>query len=178
MAYARSLYCPGRKRVGRQRRWADMLRKARSWRELWALMPIRPSEKARYPKNWNSISRRIRERAKDRCECMGECDVEHKKSPRWTKIGLSRWGSTKDLRCPEKNREVSAWAMSQGRMARIVLTVAHLDHTPENCEDDNLKAMCQRCHLRYDRHQHAKNARATREANNPYPKLPLEERLG
>lgn len=32
----------------------------------------------------------------------------------------------------------------------VVLTVAHLDHVPENCADDNLKAMCQRCHNRYD----------------------------
>jgi 5-methylcytosine-specific restriction endonuclease McrA len=34
--------------------------------------------------------------------------------------------------------------------AKIVLTVAHLDHTPENCSDDNLRAWCQRCHNRYD----------------------------
>jgi len=33
---------------------------------------------------------------------------------------------------------------------RHYLTVAHLDHTPENCADDNLKALCQRCHNRYD----------------------------
>jgi 5-methylcytosine-specific restriction endonuclease McrA len=32
----------------------------------------------------------------------------------------------------------------------VVLTVAHLDHTPENCADDNLKAMCQKCHNGYD----------------------------
>ena len=32
----------------------------------------------------------------------------------------------------------------------IVLTVAHLDHTPENCADENLAALCQRCHNRYD----------------------------
>jgi hypothetical protein len=31
-----------------------------------------------------------------------------------------------------------------------VLTVAHLDHQPEHCGDDNLKAMCQRCHNRLD----------------------------
>jgi hypothetical protein len=31
-----------------------------------------------------------------------------------------------------------------------VLTVAHLDHTPENCADENLKALCQRCHNTYD----------------------------
>lgn len=41
----------------------------------------------------------------------------------------------------------------------VVLTVAHLDHTPENCEDDNLKAACQRCHLTYDAKLHAFNAR-------------------
>jgi hypothetical protein len=46
-----------------------------------------------------------------------------------------------------------------------VLTVAHLgDPSPENCADDNLKAMCQRCHLRYDAPQHQENARATRRA--------------
>ena len=36
----------------------------------------------------------------------------------------------------------------------VVLTVAHLDHDPSNCADDNLEAMCQRCHLRYDQHHH------------------------
>jgi hypothetical protein len=47
---------------------------------------------------------------------------------------------------------------------KIVLTTAHLDHTPENCADDNLMAMCQGCHLHYDRDHHAETARATRAA--------------
>jgi 5-methylcytosine-specific restriction endonuclease McrA len=35
--------------------------------------------------------------------------------------------------------------------SRVVLTVAHLDHQPENCADpENMKALCQRCHNRYD----------------------------
>jgi 5-methylcytosine-specific restriction endonuclease McrA len=34
--------------------------------------------------------------------------------------------------------------------SKVVLTIAHLDHTPENCEPDNLRAWCQRCHNRYD----------------------------
>ena len=46
----------------------------------------------------------------------------------------------------------------------MVLTVAHLDHTPENCEPENLKAMCQRCHLTYDAAHHARTAYATRKA--------------
>jgi len=33
---------------------------------------------------------------------------------------------------------------------KVVLTDAHLDHTPENCARDNLAALCQRCHNRYD----------------------------
>ena len=39
----------------------------------------------------------------------------------------------------------------------VVLTVAHLDHTPENCADENLKAWCQRCHNRYDAEHRRKN---------------------
>jgi hypothetical protein len=30
------------------------------------------------------------------------------------------------------------------------LTVAHLDHKPENCAPSNLRAWCQRCHNTYD----------------------------
>lgn len=33
---------------------------------------------------------------------------------------------------------------------KIVLTVAHLDHKPENCDDANLLHLCQSCHNRYD----------------------------
>lgn len=50
-----------------------------------------------------------------------------------------------------------------GNPTRIVLTIAHLDHTPENCDPENLRALCQRCHLDYDRHHHMQNARITRQ---------------
>jgi 5-methylcytosine-specific restriction endonuclease McrA len=33
---------------------------------------------------------------------------------------------------------------------KIVLTIAHLDHTPENCGRENLRALCQKCHNGYD----------------------------
>lgn len=46
--------------------------------------------------------------------------------------------------------------------SRVVLTTAHLDHNPANCTDDNLMALCQRCHLRYDAKMHALNAAITR----------------
>lgn len=43
----------------------------------------------------------------------------------------------------------------------IPATIAHLDHVPENSDPDNLRAWCQRCHLRYDRHHHAETRRRT-----------------
>jgi len=94
-------------------------------------MPIRPSERARYPKDWKLIRERILIRAKNRCEF---CGVENK----------------------------SFQIRDHGGWTKIVLTVAHLDHTPENCSDDNLKALCQRCHLAYDQTHHQCNARETR----------------
>ena len=80
-------------------------------------MPIRPENKARYPKDWKQISLRIRvERAGNKCEwCAAENGKPH----------------------PETK-------------SMVVLTVAHLDHQPENCADENLKALCQRCHNKYD----------------------------
>lgn len=63
--------------------------------------------------------------------------------------------------------------------ARVVLTVAHLDHNPMNCdgmenvediesipllpiEKSNLRALCQRDHLIYDIEHHKKNSATTR----------------
>jgi hypothetical protein len=102
-------------------------------------MPIRPENRARYPREWKVISLRIRnERAGNRCECSGECGQEH---------GRERHGEYIDQspRCSARNGEEHPDTGS-----KVVLTVAHLDHTPENCADENLKAMCQRCHNRYD----------------------------
>jgi 5-methylcytosine-specific restriction endonuclease McrA len=45
---------------------------------------------------------------------------------------------------------------------RIVLTIAHLDHDISNNEPSNLRALCQRCHLRWDHAQHQINAALTR----------------
>lgn len=97
------------------------------------MSPIRPEMREKYPANWRAISRRIRfDRAKIRCECAGECGLH-----------------TTTGRCVEINGRPAVWAKG-----KIVLTVAHLDHDPINCADANLKAMCQRCHLRYDVEHH------------------------
>lgn len=91
-------------------------------------MPIRPENRNRYPKDWKAISARIRfERAESRCECEGHCGLEHG----------GRCVAMHGERHPDTN-------------SIVILTVAHLDHEPENCAEGNLKAMCQRCHNRYD----------------------------
>jgi 5-methylcytosine-specific restriction endonuclease McrA len=105
-------------------------------------MPIRPENRSRYPENWATISDWVRfSRALGRCECEGECGTAH------------------PARCEAVNRQRSPYTGSL-----VVLTVAHLDHAPENCDRANLKAMCQRCHLAYDREHHKQTAAATRKA--------------
>lgn len=39
-------------------------------------------------------------------------------------------------------------------LIKVVLTLAHLNHTPGDDREENLKALCQRCHLNYDREYH------------------------
>ena len=101
-------------------------------------MPIRPENKDRYPADWPAISLAMRERANWRCECKGECGRGHRE------------------RCEMRQGDAgpTGWP--------VVLTVAHLDHTPENCDPANLKAMCQGCHLHYDRGHHAETRALTR----------------
>ena len=102
-------------------------------------MPIKPENKQRYPSHWRVIRQSVLERAALRCECTGQC-------------GLHR-----ERRCVERHGERALWARG-----KIVLTIAHLDHTPEHCKLDNLRALCQRCHLRYDAQHHVRTARQTR----------------
>lgn len=46
--------------------------------------------------------------------------------------------------------------------SRVVLTIAHLDHTPENCDPSNLRALCQKCHNSYDAPHRAETRKARR----------------
>lgn len=46
--------------------------------------------------------------------------------------------------------------------SRVVLTVAHLKPPKSDCRPENLVALCQRCHLNYDRADHIRNRRENR----------------
>lgn len=102
-------------------------------------MPIRPENVGRYPSNWPAIRAQILERAGNRCEWCGVPNHEI----------IFRDDAGRPWRV--KNPISGAFL----RRVKIVLTVAHLDHTPENCDLENLRALCQRCHNVYDREARA-----------------------
>lgn len=128
-------------------------------------MPIRESERARYPDDWPLISLRIRrERAGGRCECVGECGTDHRAelddNPTAEALDDDQLLLV-ELFGPDLNRCLAEQRRPHPVTGSLViLTVAHLDHTPENCADENLRAMCQRCHLRYDAPHHAETRAA------------------
>jgi len=116
-------------------------------------MPIRPENRQRYPANWAFIRETILARAEHRCE---QCQVRNHA------IGYRDKGRFIELTDPV-DIEV-ADCVDGFRVIKIVLTIAHLDHHPENCDPENLRALCQRCHLAYDQEHHREPARRTRRA--------------
>jgi 5-methylcytosine-specific restriction endonuclease McrA len=62
--------------------------------------------------------------------------------------------------------------------ARVVLTVAHLDHQPENCEPTNLRALCQKCHNGYDGPMRAEGKAKRRRALQERTQMTLFQRRG
>lgn len=76
---------------------------------------------------------------------------------RWW-LRLHRYGLEPSPRCPNEHGKPSRW----NSLTVVVLTTAHLNHTPEDCADGNLRAMCQSCHLNYDRAHHAATRKASR----------------
>ena len=107
-------------------------------------MPIK--DKSKYPANWKEISLRIRHvRANNKCEFCGVQNL------------------TLGWRCAQGGFHAQGSPLCEGKkLIKIVLTVAHLDHDTTNNQDDNLRALCQRCHLRHDLELHKANAAETR----------------
>lgn len=129
-------------------------------------MPIRPENKARYPADWPQIRERILARAGNCCE---KCKVPNRERIARGAGDDANTYMTHDaaVYCADTGRLIAAeypmCSYEVDRMVDIVLTIAHLDHTPENCADENLRAWCQRCHLRYDQQHHAETRAMTRQ---------------
>ena len=110
-------------------------------------MPIRPENKDRYPDDWKEIVERVRERSGNRCE-----------------------GSPAYPACRAENGKAHPVTGS-----RVVLTTAHLDHIPENCDLSNLRHWCQRCHLTYDAKHHAQTRYMTSRCDKTDEMFPVLE---
>jgi 5-methylcytosine-specific restriction endonuclease McrA len=98
------------------------------------VMPIRPENTARYPADWPAISLAVKQDADWRCEG----------SPAYP-----------DCRAAHGFDHPATGAT-------VVLTVGHLDHCPENCARENLRAWCQRCHNKYDQSHRQRTAAGTK----------------
>ena len=91
-------------------------------------MPIKPENKARYPKNWKQIRLQILKRAGNKCEF---CGVENG----------SEYVRKRD-----------------GKVIRHVLTIAHIyDEDPANVDPNNLRALCCFCHNGLDAKMRARH---------------------
>ena len=102
-----------------------------------------PIDYSKYSKDWKLRSRFIRfYRADNMCEQCGA--INHSYVNKYSR----------ELCLPDEEDAV-----------RIVLTVAHLDHDINNNSFFNIKALCQKCHLRYDSKHHAETRRKKRFKN-------------
>ena len=135
-------------------------------------MPIKKENKARYPKNWAQISKATRERDGQKC-CFCAVDnhtfIDRLKSNN-DECFYQYVGDYNRMFCADAGKLFYVSDFKTGlyktskRTVKIVLTVAHLDHAPENCVPENLKSLCQQCHNRYDA-EHRKQSRKETKAN-------------
>ncbi len=114
-------------------------------------MPIRRELRPFYRSlEWRAIRARVLARAGGVCEWCGKPDRKHV----WVALdGSGQWWPRGQK--PEGPPEMF-------RYIQVVLTVAHLNHDWRDNRDENLAALCQRCHLAHDRQFHLANARRTR----------------
>jgi sugar phosphate isomerase/epimerase len=138
-------------------------------------MPIRPELKQFYVgPEWLERRHRILNRAKNCCEQCGK--------PNTTVIWTFTWKDPAGLHMAWRpaQRVVSEWRNEHGQVLAdkpsqatkmrgivVILTVAHLNHDPEDNRDENLNALCQWCHLHYDQAHHKQSRIIRKDAARP-----------
>lgn len=117
-------------------------------------MPI--TDWSKYPKNWKDIATAVKERANWTCEF---CGVKH--GARGARDIDNVWHDIDSIDSYNSSYGDALFG-DYPKIIEIVVTAAHLgidkpDGTPGDHEDkfdvrsENLKALCQKCHLNYDR---------------------------
>lgn len=135
-----------------------------------------PINYKKYPANWLiEIRPRILERARNCCEFCGlkNYAVGFRNASDFIKAcgnliqdmaGRGELSYKEALQVAEVNNEENDM---YGKCIVIVLTIAHLDHDISNNADSNLKALCQRCHLAYDKDKHKETRNLNKQKLQP-----------
>lgn len=137
-------------------------------------MPIKPENRALYPANWKKeIRPAALERAGHKCQ---HCDVPNYAVARWAngtwQIDSERIESFAMSKVEAAiNNDVCEWEPGDPKWIVIVLTIAHLNHDPTDNRPENLRALCQRCHLKWDAMLHKTNSYNTRRKHKAHGDL-------
>lgn len=91
----------------------------------------------------------------------------------WAAISLRIRSERANWQCEAPDCGAMQGAPHPITRSRVVLTVAHLNHQPEECRPENLMALCQRCHNRLDAKMRASGLKARRRAALGVAELPL-----
>lgn len=121
-------------------------------------MPVDPKLRHLYSRKagWFEVRDRIKARAGGTCECAGECGFRHSGGRCCAPHGqvVARWRAAPAIWSLDPEAMVSPDA----RRVRVVISVAHRNHNPHDNRDENLAALCQRCHLSHDAPHHHQTA--------------------
>ena len=117
-----------------------------------------PIDYSKYPPDWKErIRPEILKRAKYKCE---NCGAPHKSF----RVDVSK-GCVYYLNSEDAKQENKLGI----KTTRIILTISHQDHNIMNNEYNNLKALCQKCHLKYDKELHLMNRKINECERNAPP---------
>ena len=124
-----------------------------------------PCNYKNYPKNWKTeIRPDILKRANNKCE---NCSIENNKiilRGEWNGVECyqDEDGIIYDAKTSEKiGEDYIGEVHKTNKLIKVILTIAHLDHIITNNDYLNLKALCQKCHLNYDKEHHLINRTET-----------------
>lgn len=111
-------------------------------------------DRRRYPKNWDAIALQVKEQAGWICDhcgrpCLRPGQTIDDLTQELMDLDPHENGWIADLWEDVYDHETGEWGYVP-RPQRFRLTVAHLNHRPEDCSPKNLRALCAPCHLRYD----------------------------
>lgn len=145
-------------------------------------MPIRADLRHFYGREWRLVTRpRILARAENRCERCGVPNHAEVKRVRgfWLEEGAT-WalGAFRRWLTPDGGDWLEGGVLlgragirrdplGRRRRVRVVLTIAHLNHRAGDDRDENLRALCQWCHLNHDLVHHAETRATRKDAARP-----------